>query len=368
MTILRFLGVIIGLVVLAVAPSPAAQTTVPSFIVDPSWPKPLPNNWILGQVSGIAVDAQDHIWVLHRPDTLTVDERGATLTPPLSKCCVPAPSVLEFDTAGNLLRAWGGPGRGYDWPKNEHGLSIDSKGFVWIGSNGKEDGEILKFTPEGKFILQIGRPGPLTNSDDITRLGRPAGISVDTSKNEVYVADGYHNHRVIVFDSETGAYKRRWGAYGTAPRDIGEVVLEHGAPPPSPPPAQFGNPVHCVHISHDGLVYVCDRINDRIQVFREDGTFVKEFVIEPKTAGNGSVWDIAFSNDREQRFLYVADGRNNEIHILLRDTGEQLTSFGHSGRSAGQFHWVHDLAVDSKGNIYTGEVDTGKRTQKFVRQ
>ena len=344
----------------------ASSLPTPAYSVDPAWPKPLPNRWILGQVSGIAVDAADHVWVLQRPGSLTEDERSATLKPPQATCCVPAPPVLEFDGAGNLLRSWGGPGAGFDWPKNEHGIHVDAKGFVWITGNGDTDGQVLKFTSDGKFVMQIGKVGPQTNNTDLTRLGQAAGVEVDGAANEVYVADGYWNKRVIVFDAETGAYKRHWGAYGKPPSDAEKPNVRRTEPPTKAQLESFGNPVHCAHVAKDGLVYVCDRLNDRVQVFHKDGAFVKEFSVEPNTSGNGSVWDIVLSRDPGQRFLIVADGRNNQLRVLLRDTGEQLSTIGRPGRYAGEFHWVHDMAIDSKGNLYVGEVDTGKRTQKFV--
>ncbi|MFL5310909.1 MAG: hypothetical protein ACJ79H_10695 [Myxococcales bacterium] len=344
------------------------RTKGAAFVVDPSWPKPLPNKWILGQVSGIAVDGSDHVWLIQRPASLTEDEKGAALDPPVSKCCVAAPPVMEFDADGNLLQAWGGPGRGYDWPSNEHGIHVDAKGHVWVSGNGDNDGQIVRFTREGKFISQIGKSGPQTGSGDVTRLGKPAGMEVDPETNEVFVADGYQNRRIIVFDADTGAYKRHWGAYGKPPSDEEKVTLRRATPPSGPPARQFGNPVHCVRLARDGLVYVCDRLNDRVQVFRRDGTFVKEFIVEPHTASNGSVWDLALSRDPQQRFLYLADGRNNQVLTLLRDTGEVVGTLGGPGRSAGAFHWVHDLAIDSNGNLYAGEVDTGKRAQRFVRR
>jgi DNA-binding beta-propeller fold protein YncE len=344
------------------------SAAAPSFQVDPHWPQPLPNNWILGQVSGIATDAADHVWVLQRPGSLTEDERGAALKPPHSKCCLPAPSVLEFDTAGKLLRSWGGKGTGYDWPENEHGLYVDAKGFVWVTGNGNNDGQILKFTQAGSFVLQIGKVGPQTGSADTTRLGRAAGLEVDVDAREVYVADGYHNNRVIVFDSDTGAYKRHWGAYGKPPVAVDKPDGRRNAPPTAAQLANFGSPVHCVRVSRDGLVYVCDRLNNRVQVFKKDGSYVKEFTVEPATAGNGSVWDLVLSRDPQQRYLHMADGRNNQILTLLRETGAVVGTTGRPGRYAGELHWVHDLAVDSQGNLYAGEVDTGKRAQKFVRQ
>jgi DNA-binding beta-propeller fold protein YncE len=257
------------------------------------------------------------------------------------------------------MQAWGGPGSGYDWPVQEHGIYVDHRGFVWLGGNGKNDAAILKFTQDGKFVMQIGRPGP-PDSSDTTKLGQPADMWVDEAANELYVADGYGDHRVIVFDSETGRFKRMWGAYGHAPRDDGPAKYDPGAPP-SP---QFGSPVHCVRIAHDGLVYVCDRSNDRIQVFHKDGTFVGEFVELPSTL-DGSTWDLDFWPQREQTYLLVADGSNSQIRVVNRSSGEIVSSFGRAGRNAGEFHFVHVLAVDSHGNVYTGEVLSGDRLQKF---
>jgi hypothetical protein len=350
-----------ALLLIGMFATPASTDEIPRFQVDAGWPKPLPNDWIMGQAAGVAVDAQDHVWVIQRPLTLTDDEKALTLTPPRSKCCRPAPPVIEFDSEGNLIRAWGGPNQGYEWPQNEHGISIDALGFVWVGGNGENDGQYLKFTRTGEFVLQIGKSGPQTNSNDTSRLGRPADAEVDPETNEVYIADGYFNHRVIIFDANSGTYKRHWGAYGRKPTD-------EKLPPYNPavaPSQQLGNPVHCVKIAKDGLVYICDRSNDRIQVFRKDGTFVKEFIIEKNTLGPGSVWDLDFWIDPKQTFLVNADGTNNEVRTLRRETGETVGAFGRNGRNAGEFHWVHNLAVDSKGNIFTTEVDTGKRAQKF---
>jgi len=337
---------------------------VPAFRVDPFWPKPLPNNWILGEIGGIAVDRHDHVWVLQRPRSLKDDEQGAALTPPISKCCLPAPPVLEFDQSGNLLQAWGVPGSGFDWPLREHGIFVDARDHVWIGGNEKDDHQILEFTRDGKFIKQIGESGKSEGSNSTRYLGRPALAIVDESAHELYVADGYGNKRIVVFDARTGEYMRHWGAYGKAPDDADPGKYDPGAAHAQ----QFRNPVHCVRISRDGLVYVCDRVNDRFQVFRKDGTFVTEYVLEPNTRLVGSVWDIALSEDPEQKYLFVADGTNNEIHILLRKSGQTLRSFGRQGRYAGEFHWVHAIAIDSRGNIFSGEVDTGKRVQKFTRQ
>ncbi len=369
-----YLGVIFAAFVIALAvkeavPERAAAaqaqkpgSSVPVFQVDPFWPKQLPNNWIIGDVPSLAVDARDHIWVLHRPKTLTADETAAAQKPPTAECCLAAPPIIEFDAEGNLIQAWGGPGAGYDWPVREHGLRVDHKDNVWIG--GEDAGHVLlKFTRAGKFLLQIGQLGKTGGSNDTKLLGNPSATDFDPGTNEVFISDGERdgNHRVLVLDADTGAYKRHWGAYGQKPDD-GPVV---GHDPNGPAPKQFGN-VHCLRIAKDGLVYVCDRDRNRIQVFRKDGTFVKEVFVAKQTLGIGTTWDLDFSPDAEQQYLYVADGANNQIWLLRRNELQVIGSFGHSGRSAGQFHWVHGMAVDSKGNIYTGEVGGGKRVQKFV--
>ena len=351
----------------------ASAPLAPRFEVDPFWPKPLPNHWVLGQTIGVSADARGHIWIVHRPASLEPGEVHATTNPPVSQCCVPAPPVLEFDAAGNLAGQWGGPGPGYDWPDSNHGITVDYKGNVWIGANGggvpapdaslrSHDSMILKFSPAGRFLLQIGKPFASQGSNDVENLRHPAKIFVDPKRNEAYVADGYANHRVIVFDADTGRYKRHWGAYGNKPSD------ENLGPyrPGDPPAKQFRNPVHCAMLSHDDLLYVCDRANDRIQVFQPDGAFVKEAFIETSTLGSGSVWDIAFSADPRQTFLYVADGENRKVHILRRDTLEVLTSFGDGGQQPGQFYGVHSIATDGQGNLYTTETYRGQRVQKFV--
>src|SRR4051812_14744152 len=259
---MRALWTIAAAVVAAIAVSPqaTAQSAVPQFQPEPYWPKPLPENWILGQVAGIAVDRQDNVWIIHRPLTLLDDEKGAEKNPPETTCCKAAPPVLKFDPEGNLLASWG-PVPDH-WIKNEHGIHIDRDGNVWLGGNNEGD-QILKFTPDGKFLQQIGKDDGTKGSLSQTRLSRPAHMMTDEAAGELYVADGYGNHRVIVFDAKTGAFKRMWGAYGKPPSD--EKV------PPYRPDAklseQFSNPVHCVRIANDGLVYVCDRANDRIQVF-----------------------------------------------------------------------------------------------------
>jgi DNA-binding beta-propeller fold protein YncE len=337
---------------------------VPQYKVDASWPKPLPANWILGQVAGIAVDRNDNIWIVHRPTTLLDDEKGAQLNPPATRCCIAAPPVLQFDPAGNLLRSWGGPGQGYDWFESEHGIFVDNGGNVWVGGNSTKDHHIVQFTADGKFIKQLGKPGKSEGSNSTTQLGRPAHMQVDAAANELYVADGYGNRRIVVFDATTLAYKRHWGAYGERPQDDKLPAYD----PKGLPMRSFSSPVHCVRIANDGLVYVCDRANDRIQVFEKSGKFVKEMLIERETLQNGSVWDLVLSEDKEQKYLIVANGADGHLLVVDRNTGEVLSTFSRAGRMAGELKWVHNLAIDSKGNLYTAEVGSGRRAQKFARQ
>jgi NHL repeat len=353
-----------ALMVLPLTATAYAQQRAPRHVVAPSWPQPLPDNMILGQVAGIAVGKQDTVWIVQRPSTLVDDELGATKNPPETRCCKAAPPVLQFSREGKLLKSWGGPGQGYDWPKSEHGIHIDIDGNVWLAGNSDADHMILQFTPEGKFLKQIGKPGKSEGSNSQTQLGRPAHMTIDEKAKELYVADGYGNRRIIVFNSSTGAYKRHWGAYGTkTPTD--DKLTPYKPVAITELSKSFGNPVHCVRLSNDGLVYVCDRANDRIQVFTTEGKFMTEFQVEPNTLQNGSVWDLVLSEDKAQRYIYVADGANMQIYALDRKTGKKLSAFGRPGRMAGEFKWVHNMAIDSRGNIYTAEVGTGRRAQKF---
>ena len=357
----------IGCVDSSEPPTPAAVDTVtvsepsddtPSFVVDPFWARELPNNWILGQVSGVAVDAQDHVWIVHRPLTLDARQRGED-----GMCCVPAPPVIEFAPDGTVLRSWGGPGEGFEWPENEHGIYVDADNDVWVGGNGPSDAQILKFTDDGEFLLQIGRSGQSDGSNDTEDLGRPAGMVVDSETDEIYVADGYGNRRVIVFDAETGEYRRHWGAYGDRPDDMELPVYD----PEADPIRQFRSPVHDVTISDDGLVYVADRTNNRVQVYQKDGDFVQEAFVRPATLGSGSVSGVTLSTDVEQRWLFIPDGTNNVVWILDRLSLEVVEHFGRLGKNAGQFYRLHNLAIDSRGNLYTTEVNVGQRLQKFDR-
>ena len=334
----------------------------PRFEVDPLWPKPLPNGWVLGMTIGVAVDSRDHVWIVHRADTVVGPEAAADQSPPAATCCRKAPPVLEFDPAGNLVGHWGGPGEGYEWPLSNHGIFVDFKDNVWIGGNDAKDAHVLKFTRQGKFLMQFGHQGKSGGSNDTTNFGRVAKIYVDQKANEAYIADGYGNKRVVVIDADSGKFKRYWGAYGSKPDDTNLGPYD----PAAPPAKQFRTPVHCADLSNDGLVYVCDRPNDRIQVFKADGTFVKETFIAPKTLGDGSTWDVAFSKDPQQKYLYVADGKNEKIYVLDRQSMEILTSFGDGGRQPGQFFAVHSIATDSKGNIFTTETYEGRRLQKFA--
>ena len=397
------LGGVLLLPASIIASAQRAPVRAPRFEVDPLWPQPMPNRWILGSTVGVAVDARDHVFVVHLTDSFTPrTEIGLATNPPTGECCAPAPNVLEYDPAGALVGHWGGPGQGYEWPEMNSGLAIDDSGNVWIGGSGGADSRILKFSHDGKFIAQFGKGGATVaaapsgrgadtayagvspgrggrgggrggrggrvstpalpaNSQSMDSFGGPAGFSFDAKANEAYVADGYRNHRVAVIDMTTGAVKRFWGAYGKKPDDSDTAKYD----PAGPPPKQFGAPVSCAQLSKDGFVYVCDTRNDRIQVFKKDGSFVKEKAIAPKTLGTGSVWDIAFSRDPQQKYLYVADGMNMQVHIVDRQTLDVLTSFGDGGRQPGQFYAVHSVATDSKGNLYTAETYEGKRVQKF---
>jgi hypothetical protein len=366
----------------------------------------MPNHWLLGSAAGVAVDDRDHVFVVHLTDSFVArTEIGLATDPPTGECCAPAPNVLEFDPEGNLVNSWGGPGQGYDWPAQNAGIAIDPAGNVWIGGVGGTDTRVLKFTKDGKFVAQYGRAGGASSapaaaaadtayagmsqarqgaagragrgggrggrgggtpalppaSTSTNAFGGAAAFSFDPSSNEVFVADGFRNRRVAVVDMNTGAIKRFFGAYGEAPADTPLPAYS-----PSGAPARQFSTVRCVERAADGLLYVCDARNNRVQVFRSNGSFVREGRVEPATLANGSVWDVTFSRDPQQRYLYVADGSNMKIHVLERTTLEHLTSNGDGGRYPGQFLAVSSVATDSKGNLYTVEADQGKRLQRFV--
>jgi DNA-binding beta-propeller fold protein YncE len=341
----------------------AAQPAAPDFQVDPYWPK-MPPQWTLGQVAGIAVDSRDHIWLIQRPWSLESDEKARN---PDAECCTEAPPVMEFDADGTYIQGWGGPGEGYEWPLDEHTIFVDYKDNVWISSAGgphlreRTENMILKFTRSGKFLMQIGRRGQSKGSLDTKNFNNAADIYVYPKTNEVFVADGYVNRRVIVLDADTGAFKRLWGAYGRPPDDNVDNKPTYDGPPPQ----QF-NTVHGIRVSEDGHVYVADRLNNRMQVFGLDGTFEREIFVERQTKLLGTAFSIAFSPDPAQRFLYLADAGNGRIHIYNRQSLTEVGHFGRIGRYAGQFIFLHNIAVDSHGNLYTAEVGTGRRAQKFL--
>lgn len=378
---------------------PKAQAKqAPRFTVDYKWPQPLPTHTLLGSAVGVAVDAHDHVFVVHRIDSFTSrTETGADADPPIGECCRSAPPVLEFDAAGKLVNSWGGPGQGYAWPGVPAGIAVDPRGNVWIAGVGGLDGQVLVFTHDGKFVRQIGKEGEAPgargrgagqdtayqgvspggrgrggrgrggpppslppNSASMEMFGGAARIAFSTDGATAFIADGERNHRVVAVDVATGTTRKFWGAYGRDPSDV-----VPGAYTPGSKPGQFAG-VACVETSKDGMLYVCDRGNDRIQVFKQDGSFVREATVAPNTLGEGSVWDIALSRDANQRYVYVADGANDKVRILDRATLTEITNFGDGGRVPGEFYAVHSIATDSKGNIYTTETYEGKRVQKFI--
>ncbi len=362
-TVLKRTGVQLLMAACLVAASCSARAQAmlaPAFTVDPYWPQPLPNHWVLGNTVGVAVDSRNHVWLVHRPASVETPFLGAAQQPPIAECCLAAPPVIEFDPAGNVVNAWGGPGDGYDWPDNMHGITVDSQGHVWLAGNGIEDTQILKFTRDGRFLLQVGSHGEHDGNADTANLWQPSKIAVDEAADEVFVSDGYGNRRVIVFDATTGNYKRHWGAYGAEPDDDPRPAYQPGAEPSD----QF-DVVHCVTLADDGLVYVCDRQNNRIQVFDRAGEYVREVTVDAESTA-GTVWDIALSADEDQAWLYVVNGSNHRVHVLARDTLEQRVIFGGGGRQPGQFFGVHNADTDSFGNLYTTETFTGARVQKFV--
>jgi DNA-binding beta-propeller fold protein YncE len=349
------------------APAPKAAREAPRFEVDPTWPK-LPPRYIFGQVSSVSIDEQGHAWVLQRPSSLRADQKDKA-----------APPVIEFDEQGNFVQAWGGPGQGYDWPEVEHGIYVDPKGNVWLGGNGPTDHHLVKFTKQGRFLMQLGKKGASKGNTDTANVKGAADTFVHTPTNELFVADGYGNRRVIVFDADTGAFKRMWGAFGNKP-------IDDVPDPPKVPedrripakeltaqdrgPEQFITPVHATRVSKDNMVYVSDRGGKRVQVFTLDGKYVTQQFIdrycEVPHCGNGqTVASTAFSHDPEQRFLYVASRSPARVWILDRKTLEPLDSFGRPGVMPGEFYVMHHMNVDSKGNLYVTEVQDGKRVQKF---
>jgi hypothetical protein len=381
----------------------AAGEQAPKFEVDPFWPKPLPNGWTIGQTIGLAVDASDNVWIIHRPGSLEAKE--SYLTRKEADCCSAAPDVLAFDQQGNLIQHWGKV-EGHDWPTSNPasstaeqrvarcerrrqpgparaaprgsllhrheaapargaapgGTSAPEAGVAVPGVRTYHDSFILKFSKTGQYLGQIGKANGSKGSMDNDNVRGVAQIRFDPKTNELIAADGYGNHRVSVWDPDTLKFKRAWGAYGKPPTDDTQPAYEPGQPPAQ----QFRNPVHCAQPTKDGMLYVCDRVNDRIQVFKSDGTFVKEVFMETNTKGDGSVWEIALSKDPQEKYLYVADGANHKIHVFDRESMKEIYSFGSGGRQPGEWYALHSIATDSKGNIYTTETYRGQRVQKFL--
>jgi DNA-binding beta-propeller fold protein YncE len=364
--------VLVASLALVIACSPESEETatapesalgdVPTFEVDPSWPT-ISDEWVLGFVASVAVDSRDHVWVLQRPGSLGPEEASMA-----------APPVLEFDPEGKFQQGWGGPNTEYHWPESEHGIYVDHNDFVWVGGNGADDNQVLKFTTGGEFVMQIGRSGESRGNGDTENLGRPADVWVHPPTNELFVADGYGNRRVIVYDADTGEFKRMWGAFGNEPTD-GEpdpswATEQEGAGPP-----QFSPPVHAAKVSNDGLVYVSDRAGKRVQVFTTEGEYVSQVFIGrdclvPECGNGTTAASTAFSSDPEQRFLYVGNRSQAQVMVLERETLEILYGFGRWGSAPGEFGTLHHMDVDSKGNLYVSEVTpldpVNRRVQKFV--
>jgi DNA-binding beta-propeller fold protein YncE len=364
----RGLGAAAALVCCALVFGPrltGQSTGTPVFKVDPSWPQELPNKWILGAVTGVFVDAKQHVWVTHLPETLTEEETSIEQKPPIATCCAAAPPVVEFDAQGKVVQAWGqgSPDDTSKWPRNPHGIFVDHNDFVWIGTYMHH--RVMKFKRDGTLVMTIGEYDKNAGSNDTTLLGGPAGIWVDPATNEVYIADGYRNRRVIVFDGATGKYLRHWGAYGAKPDDAERFdpkTMVSGALP-----KQFST-VHGLAGSKDGKIYVADRRGNRIQVFDHKGTFLAEKIVAPATLASGSAFVIVLSPDAAQQWLYLADGTNHKVWILRRSDLEVVGEFGRGGRQVGQFLRPHGMSIDSRGDLYVGEASTGRRVQKFVLQ
>jgi len=380
-----------------------AQDGAPAYRNVPLWPRPFQDDsWVIGSVTGVTVDSQNHVWVAHRGNfSLEANERGmipapgGTGQPSSSVCCMAAPYILEYDVAGTLLSSWGGPSSTYAWPQAIGGIAVDAAGHVWIAAAGMEtppatgrgrggaarpdaaeappaDAHVLKFTRDGRHLMTIGTAGKTDGPDSQSTLNRPSAVAVDDDAGEVFVAD-MGNRRIVVFDSQTGAYRRHWFAYGE--RSAGPAPGQYS---PTDKPARSFRDLTCIELTRDGQVFVCDKSSNRIQVFDRSGKFLREAVVAPNTLGGivsgafgvlnaaGAVWDIAFSSDGEQRYVFVADGANKEVHVLTRSDLSEVGAFGAGGRYPGLFLGLGSVATDSQGNVYTGENHHGKRVQKFV--
>ena len=363
------------------------ESGAPQFRVDPFWPRPLPNRWSMQQVTGLHVDHMDHVWFLNRANAAEGDEIGGDGNPSRIECCVRSPELIELDQQGTVVHAWGGAAHHPQWPTNLQTVIADTKGFVWVSGTNPQD-SILKFTRDGKFVWDFGhRPPPEAammpeNNQETGFLINKGRFQLDEVANELYIIQ---QKRVVIYDASTGAYKRGWGGHGMPLSEVSNEPIPPytwtGAPPPDE--KNFVPDLHFVEISKDRLVYIGERGQNRIEVFTTDGKFVKEFYVSPNTPGQrvgegcgglnnpklppcGTTYKLAISKDPQQKFLYVADGTNNKVWILDRQSGRTLGSFGSNGRYAGMLHWINAIGIDSRGNIYTGEVEHAKRIQKFA--
>ncbi len=376
-------AVLYGLFTLS-ATSLARAQDPPVYKVDPSWPKRLPNKWSMQQIVDLFVDKQDHIWVINRADARP-DELGAATVPPRAECCVLGPEILEFDQDGNVLKAWGGKAYAPGWPDRLQSMEVDREGNVWISGTAMGD-SVVKFSGDGKLLWDLGHRWPKgkqfeQNNQQTELLPGIEDFDLDEDAREIYIADGSRNKRILVYDMTTGAFKRGWGGHGIPLTEVdNDPTPPYDISGPPPDQKQFAPAIHCLHLSKDGLLYVCERGSDRIQVFTKAGKFVTSFFVHPSTQARGpncggpfamnppcgTVYNLTFSIDPQQKYLLVADGTNNIVWILNRKDGTVAGSFGGNGRYAGQLHWIDTIGIDSKGNVYTGEVEDGKRIQKFV--
>jgi hypothetical protein len=404
-------AVALGALIVVVLPG-AQEPTAPKFKFDPDWPKPLPNKWKMGGVTGLAVDKDDNVWVLDRPNDLTDIELEAELTPPLANCCVRPPAMIHIDKNGNVIGS-------FDAPQG-HGMAVDSKGFVYIGQEtvrkydpktGKVVGETPRaperqpgggadqpltsahvpghgsagpvagfINPPGGGRGGRGRPDPASQAERAKAIaafrekyppttpmivGGLEEIRLDEPAHELYAADNYLGGRIMVFDLDTLQFKRGWGAYGHTLAQITTNDADRDYTPGGPEPKEFRGHL-TLNISNDGFVYAADRMANRIQVFTKQGKYLREFVVAPMTGVGGSTGGVMFSPDKAQRLLYISDLTNNHIYFINREDGKIIGQMGTMGENGGQFFGLHMIAVDSKGVIYTGEVFQGERVQRFL--
>ncbi len=362
----------------------AASDKPPIYKVDPFWPKPLPNKWAMQQIVDISIDKDDHIWMINRADPRS-DEMGAQTNPPRAECCVLGPEIIEFAQDGSVMKAWGHKNFVPGWPNRLQSFIVDRDGNVWISGTDPGD-SIIKLDGDGKLLWDFGHRWPKgreikQDNQQTEYLMGVEDFELDMDAREIYVADGARNKRVLVYDMNTGAFKRGWGGHGVPLSEIdNNPTPEYDLSGPPPDLKPFAQTIHTIHLSKDGLLYLGERGADRVSVYKKDGTFVMSFFVHPSTQARGpdcggpfgkvgpcgTTFNMSFSADPEQKYLFVADGTNNMVWIFNRKTGEPAGQFGGAGRYAGQLHWIDTVATDSKGNIYTGEVEDGKRIQKFV--